>query len=288
MAVFCVGSVNVDLVYRVPHLVRPGETLAARSFTRGLGGKGANQSIAAARAGARVYHAGAVGPDAADMLDEIAAAGVDIAGIARLEVPTGHAVIAVDDAGENAIILYEGANGALTARAVDAALSEARAGDILLLQNEVNLSVHAARSGRIAGCRVIYSAAPFHADAVAEMHGLADILVLNALEAAALRAAHPALTWPEMIVTRGGDGARWHHPGGVLDRPAFAVETVVDTTGAGDCFAGTLAAALDAGLDRGAALDRAQAAAALQVTRPGAAAAMPSRSEVDAFLAGRG
>jgi len=212
--------------------------------------------------------------------------------VAQGATPTGHAIIAVDDAGENAITLFAGANRDLAADRIAAALGDFGPGDTLLLQNEVNLVAEAARLARDKGLRVVYSAAPFDAQATAEVVPFADILVLNEVEATQLDAAagpdHVAGSVPERIITRGERGATWTIGADDMTAPAFAVDNVVDTTGAGDCFAGYLVAGLDAGLTRTAALRRAQAAAAIQITRAGAAAAIPRAAEVDAFLSARG
>ncbi|SNX69838.1 ribokinase [Cereibacter ovatus] len=279
------GSINIDHVYRVPHLPAPGETLEAGGYAIGLGGKGANQSVAAARAGARVCHIGAVGPEAAWAREAMAGDGIDVTHIAEVAVPTGHAIITVDPAGENVIVIFPGANRSLSDRQVAAALATAGPDDTLLIQNETSAQVQAARLAVARGLRVIYSAAPFDVAAVQAVLPHVSLLVLNKVEAEALRTALGALPGVEMIVTRGAQGADWLRPGAdPLHVPAFAV-AAVDTVGAGDCFTGNLAAALDAGLPRHQAMRRAAAAAALQVTRPGASQAMPSAAEVTAFLA---
>ncbi len=279
MAIWNFGSINLDHVYRVPHLVNAGETLTASAYSVGLGGKGANQSVAAARAGAVCRHIGAVGRDGAWAREVLAKAGVDVSGIVVGDIPTGHAVINVDPGAENSIVIYPGANRALTAPSLDGAV----AGDILLLQNETSAQVEAAARGAALGLRVIYSAAPFEPEAVRAVLPHVSLLIMNAGEARALRAAMGSTPPVEMIVTHGADGAEWIGPA-PLFVPAFGVDPV-DTTGAGDCFAGTLAAALDAGAMPEAAMLRASAASAVQVTRAGAAEAMPSVQEVEAFLA---
>ncbi|MGC9368505.1 MAG: ribokinase [Paracoccaceae bacterium] len=284
MAVFTLGSVNVDHVYAVPHLPAPGETLAARALSTMLGGKGANQSVAAARAGAEVRHIGAVGADGRWAVEELAGFGVDATHVAEVDHPTGHAIISVDPAGENAILLFPGANRAQSGAAIARALAEARAGDSLLLQNETSHQAQAARIARDQGMRVVYSAAPFEVAAVQAVLPQLSLLVVNAVEAAQLRAALGEVTGPDLIVTHGAHGAEWiANSGETVTVPAFPV-TPVDTTGAGDCFIGSLVAALDAGAGREEALRYAAAAAALQVTRAGTAQAMPSRDEVLAFL----
>ncbi len=284
MAVLSVGSINIDHVYRVPHIPRPGETIAASAYEKGSGGKGANQSVAAAKAGAEVRHCGLIGPEGQFVRDEMDAAGVDTGLVKIGDVPTGHAIIAVDAQGENAITLFEGSNGCITEEMTASAVAGAGPGDTMLLQNEVNATVSAARMGKERGMRVVYSAAPFEAAAVAEVLPFADILVMNEGEAAQMDAELGKADLVERVTTLGADGARWIWPEGRIEAPAFPVRNVVDTTGAGDCFAGYLAAGLDAGMPREAILRRAQAAAAIQVSRAGAAAAMPSAAEVDAFL----
>ncbi|MGI1662163.1 PfkB family carbohydrate kinase [Palleronia sp. KMU-117] len=289
MTVWNVGSINIDHFYDVPHIPAPGETLAATDVRTGLGGKGANQSVAAARAGARVHHIGAVGRDGGWAVDRMGRYGVGTDHILVMDVPTGHAIITLASDGENAIIIFGGANTAMPADHVVAALVAARAGDVLLLQNETLYQPAAASAGQGAGLRVIYSAAPFDADAVVAVLPHVSLLVLNAVEAAQLEAALGTalgdLPVPEIVVTRGAAGAdlRDTRTGATVHVPAPTVDAV-DTTGAGDTFAGYLAAGLDAGLPTVEAMARAAAASALKVTRRGTADAIPDGDEVAAFL----
>ncbi|EEW24905.1 ribokinase [Rhodobacter ferrooxidans] len=286
MTVYNLGSINADHVYAVPHLPAPGETLAATGYSIGLGGKGANQSVAAAKAGARVLHIGAVGPEGLWAREALAGYGVDVSHVARGTEATGHAIINVDPAAENAIVLYSGANQTLGAAAIGAALAGAGPGDTLMLQNETSVQVIAAQMAAAKGMRVIYSAAPFDLGAVKAVLPHVGLLVMNEIEAGMMRDGLGGLPAVDVIVTKGARGAEWISVGAEpLFVPSFKV-LPVDTTGAGDCFIGTLAAALDAGLDRAGGMRRAAAAAAIQVTRKGAAQAMPSASEVDAFLQG--
>ncbi len=289
MTIYNLGSINVDHVYRLAHMPQPGETMASRDYTQGLGGKGANQSVAVARAGVRVVHIGAISAQGEDwVLDRLGEYGVDTTHVARLpHVASGHAIILLDVAGENAIILHSGANGRLDRAAVEQALAGIGPGDTLLLQNETNLQVEAAAIARAAGARVIYSCAPFNIDAVRAVLPHVSLLALNAVEAGQLAAASPAgISVPAMLVTMGGDGAEYRDlaNGTVTRQPAFAVQ-VCDTTGAGDCFIGYLAAGLDMGRPLPEALRHAAAAAAIKVTRAGAGDAIPEAAEVLDFLA---
>lgn len=292
MTIFNLGSINADHFYRLPHLTQPGETLAATAYDRGLGGKGANQSVAAARAGAVVRHIGATGADGAWMRTELAAAGVDCAHVAAVDLASGHAIIMVDAAGENSIVLFPGANRAVPLTVLEGALATAQAGDWLLLQNETSAQLEAVALAKARGVKIAYSAAPFEAEAVRKILADLDLLLLNAVEAAqlceALGTTLDALPVKAVCVTHGARGAVWHDLAGktAQEQPAFKV-TPVDTTAAGDTFAGYLVAGLAEGMSPPEALRLAAAASALKVTRAGTAAAIPTRAEVDAFLQGR-
>jgi ribokinase len=281
------GSINADTFYRVPHILAAGETLAAREVFTGLGGKGANQSAAAAKAGGEVHHLGAVGRDGLWARDRLREFGVHTGRIRIVDEPTGHAIVMTADDGENAIVIYPGANATGSGAWLQDALGDARPGDLLLMQNETALQPQAARLGAAKGLRVIYSAAPFDAAAVAAVLEHLSLLLLNAVEARQLadsmNCALTDLSVPEIVVTRGAEGARWIGAGGrTLDIPAPRVEAA-DTSGAGDTFAGYLAASLDAAMPVEAALERAVWASALKVQRPGTADAIPTLDEVLAF-----
>ena len=290
MTIYNLGSINIDHVYRLAALPRAGETLHSLQLTHGLGGKGANQSVAAARAGARVVHLGAMGSGDDWVLDRLRTAGVETGHVSRLpDQVTGHAIILLDAAGENSIILHGGANRNLPAATVLRDLEGIGAEDILLMQNETSLQVEVAARARAAGATVIYSAAPFEIAALRAVLPHVSILAMNEGEAAETFAAFGAdLPVRGLLVTRGAAGAEYRDlaSGRTLFQPAFAVSPV-DTTGAGDCFAGWFAAGLARGEDPATALRHAAAAAALQVTRPGAGDAMPERAEVLRFLAAR-
>jgi ribokinase len=289
MAIWNLGSINADHVYALPHLPSPGETLAARTLTTGLGGKGANMSVACARAGATVRHIGAVGPEGAWAVERLRSYGVGTTHITRLDVPTGHAIIAVDERGENTILLFPGANRALNPDHLGAALAAASPSDWFLCQNETNLQVEGARLARGRGLRVAYAAAPFEAEAVEAILPDLDLLVLNEVEADQLLdrtgRAVATLGVPDVIVTLGAEGCLWFRDGRERSFPALSV-TPVDTTGAGDAFTGYVLALLDEGRPMPEAIALATRAAALKVTRSGAADAMPTRAEAEAFQGG--
>ena len=288
MTIYNLGSINADHVYRVPHLPGPGETLAAHSLQTGLGGKGANMSVAAARAGSHVAHIGAVGSDGLWARDRLTEYGVGTRHIAQLDVPTGHAIINVDDRGENAITLLSGANQAIPNDAISQALSGADTGDVLVMQNETNGQRFCTETGSKLGFRVCYAAAPFEADAVKAVLPFLDFLILNAIEAEQLEAALDmkieAIDVADIIVTLGSDGARWINSSEGIDQHFEALKvTPVDTTGAGDTFTGYVLSGLDRGLSMPQAISLAMRAAALMVTRMGTADVIPDLKEVEAF-----
>lgn len=287
MTIYNLGSINVDLFYQVPHLPTAGETLSARSVADGLGGKGANMSVAAARAAARVCHIGAVGQDRTWPKDRLLEYGVDTRQIAVLEGMTGTAVIAVDPEGENLILLDPGTNHMISENAISAALSEAQTGDICLLQNETNGQKQAAEMAKALGLRVCYAAAPFDVAAVEAVLPHLDLLILNEVEAAqleeGLRTSLTNLPVDHILVTLGSKGCVWLS--GRTERRFDAINvSPVDTTGAGDTFTGFWLAGLDRGMPMEQAIGQATIAAALMVTRHGTADVIPDLLEVQTFL----
>ena len=283
MTIWTLGSVNADLVFRVPHLPAPGETLAATDFSRGLGGKGANMSVAATRAGSRVEHIGAVGEDGGWMKDRLAGYGVSVTHLAEMRGPSGQAVIELDDEGENRIIILPGTNRRIDIMGFDEILSEAEEGDWALFQNETNGLLDFAQAAKARGLPLAHAAAPFDAEAVAPLLELLDLLVMNQVEAEQLQTATglapEALPVRDVVITLGAKGARWIGADG--DR-SFGAPKVrpVDTTGAGDTFTGYLVAGLEQGLAMAEAIELAQRAAAVMVTRMGTADVIPKRDEL--------
>lgn len=286
--IFNFGSINVDHVYRVAEMPAPGETLMAGSYQKLLGGKGINQSIAIARAGQVPVHIGAVGRDDGWTMEQVKSFGVDTTLIARSAHPTGHAVIYVDDAGENQIVIFGGANQDLQPAQIEEAFGTCAGADHwVLVQNETNLLADIVDQAKSAGFRIAYSAAPFVADTVAELIDKIDLLAVNEIEAQEtarlLGVAVSDIAVPELLITRGSKGVEFHSHGDARHQPAFQVEAV-DTTGAGDTFLGSFLAHHCHGIEITQSLRYASAASALQVTRPGAAIAIPAREEVETFL----
>lgn len=288
MAIYNLGSINADLFYQVPHLPQPGETLAALSMSKGLGGKGANMSVAASRGAALVSHIGAVGTDGVWARQRLLEYGVDTRHITVLDqVPTGQAVINVDRDGENAIVLLPGANDRISENLIGQALSESARGDTLLIQNETNNQAYAAKMGRDLAMYVAYAAAPFSAEAVQEVLPFLDFLILNEVEAQQLEdevgVAPVDLSVTDIIITLGAKGCRWINTQKGTDQrfDAFTVD-VVDTTGAGDTFTGYVLACLDRGMPMEQAIGLAMKAGALMVTREGTADVIPDLKEVRA------
>jgi ribokinase len=281
--VLVVGSINIDLVVTLARLPEPGETVTGGEFARHAGGKGANQAVAAARAGARVRFVGAVGDDdlGAAAVDALAAEGVETGAIARLAgTATGVALIIVDAEGRNQIAVASGANAMVDTAMVDAALADEPLGpdDVVLLGFEVpdEAVVAGARAAAAAGARAILNPAPARDLPDGARDGL--LLTPNGLEAAALTGeTEPATaaralarhTGAPVLVTVGADGALLVEGGDCVAIAAPEVE-VVDTTGAGDALNGTLATGLAAGRDLGAAARAAVEAASASVQRPGA------------------
>ena len=283
------GSINADYFYDLPHLPGPGETLAATRMASGLGGKGANQSVAAALAGVEVRHIGCVGPDGAWAVDRLREFGVDVRHVRVSDTPTAHAIVMVDEAGENQIVIYPGANQEQDERSIAEALEGARSDDWLMLQNETSHQVDAARLAREKGLNVAYSAAPFDVQAIESVLPFVTLVIMNEVEAQQYAdetgRVIKDLPVSYVLITKGKDGATWHdlNSGKVLEVSAFKVDPV-DTTGAGDTFAGYAIAGLAQGLPADIALKQASAAAALSTTKKGTADAIPTLAAVKALL----
>jgi ribokinase len=260
--VIVVGSLNIDAIVHVERHPSPGETLLGSDLETRYGGKGANQAVAAARAGARVAMIGRVGDDAQgdDYLRRLGSFGIDTTDVRRSTgVSTGHAAIAVDAGGENTIIVSPGANGRVSVGDL-ASLSSLEPGDVVLASLEVPLDViaEATRRASAAGARVVLNLAPY-ASLDADVLDLADPVVVNQHEAELLAA--DGRSPRSVLVTSGSAGSRWDGD----EVPATRADAVVDTTGAGDTYCGTLAAGLAAGMSAHDSMEAASAAAAISV-----------------------
>ena len=291
MRILCFGSLNIDHVYQVDHVARPGETVASTNYEVFAGGKGANQSAALALAGAHVFHAGQVGPDGSWLVAKLAALGVDMRYTRTVETPSGHALIQVEASGQNSIVLFPGANRLLGTDWAGQVMADFSDGDILLLQNEVNGIPDLIHQACSRGLRVCLNPAPCGPEVAGYPLHLVDLLVVNETEAAELVGQAPpedqisrlAARFPAagLLLTCGASGC-WHRSDeGSVYEPALPVP-VVDTTGAGDTFLGYYVASLAAAMPLPARLRRATLAAAICVGRPGAMDSIPRAEEVDA------
>ena len=295
MKILNFGSLNLDQVYAVDHFVRPGETLSSSSLHTFRGGKGLNQSVALSRAGAGVYHAGCVGEDGKMLLDGLTQAGVDISQVRILsDVPTGHAIIQVDPSGQNCILLYGGANQAITPEQIRETLSCFGQGDLLLLQNEVNGLEQMMSEAKERGMRIAFNPSPIDENISHLPLELVEFFVLNEIEGAALgggktpdeilQGLRERFPHARIVLTLGKDGAMYFDGAQTFSHPIFPV-TVVDTTAAGDTFTGYFLEGACRGLSGIECLRRASAASAIAVSREGASPSVPAHKEVEAFLA---
>ncbi len=284
MRILNFGSVNIDYVHRVDHMARPGETIAGLSLDVFAGGKGANQSVALARAGAAVTHAGRIGEDGRWLLLKLKDAGVDVSLIEiDPEIKTGHAVIQVDDSGENAILLHGGANRAIGAEQIDRALSGFGKGDLLLLQNEINDAPALINAAAGRGLFVCLNPAPMTGEVRDWPLDKVSLLIVNETEGESLCGeADPwemlpkltGMTGGEVIVTLGSEGALYLGGDEAIHQPAVQAD-VIDTTAAGDTFIGYYLARRAVGDSVEQSLKTAATAAALCVSKAGAMDSIP-------------
>ena len=294
MKVLNIGSMNLDLVYSVDHIVQPGETEASVSMNTFLGGKGMNQSVALAKAGVEVYQGGMIGEDGQPFLDACAEYGVRADFIRKVEGKSGHAVIQIDSSAQNCILLYGGANQMLTERYVDEVLEHFGAGDILLLQNEVNLLPYIVDKAYEKGMQIALNPSPFNEKLSKVDMTKISIFLLNEVEGNQVT----GLTAPEEIIakmqelyphakivlTLGKDGAVYAEGEQRFFQPIFPVKAV-DTTAAGDTFTGYFLAGLAEGMAIPETLKMSAKASSIAVSRAGAVPSIPYRAEVMAALA---
>lgn len=289
------GSLNTDHVYTVDAIVQPGQTITSTAFSVDAGGKGLNQSVALARAGGRVFHAGATGGGDADMLMNILEDnGVDVSFVDRGHVHGGRAIIQVDRNGQNCIVLFAGANREITPDDVRRVIADFGAGDALVLQNETSCLDEMIRFGRERGMRICLNPSPADARVDAVDLNLVDYLILNEIEgeyftgrqdedaiAEVLIGRYPSM---RVVLTLGGKGSLYADAEGRSRQDIFEVP-VVNTTAAGDAFTGFFLTSLFGGKSPPEALRTASAAAALAVSRRGAADSIPTLAETEQFLA---
>ncbi len=289
MHILNIGSVNIDHVYEVDHFALPGETIASTRYGIFAGGKGFNQSIALARAGAPTRHVGAVGRDAAWLIERLQREGIDIAQIKATDMPTGHAIIQVARTGENAIVLHGGANGTVAAEDVARAVASCSRGDFLLVQNETSAVAEAIREGKRRGVKVVFNPAPMSPAVHDYPLQDVDLFILNETEAEDLTGrSTPELVRVDMVasfpdaatvLTLGREGAVFMNATGILHQPGCAVKAI-DTTAAGDTFIGYFLAEFMRTGEPVKALKLGCRAAAISVTRPGASDSIPWLQEV--------
>ena len=294
MKVLNFGSLNIDYVYGVDHFVRAGETISSNGLQLFCGGKGLNQSVAFARSGAETYHAGAVGKDGGILLDMLKSAGAntDLVRV-REDAASGHAIIQVSKTGENCILLHGGANQTMDDAFVDEVLSHFGAGDLLMLQNEINNLDHIIRKARARDMFVVLNPSPFDEKILALDLSLLDAIIVNETEGAGLSGktepneilSELLARYPKMkiVLTLGKRGATYAD----ADLRAFCdiiKMPVKDTTAAGDTFTGYFFSMLMRGEAPDKALRIATAASAVTVSRMGAAPSIPTMDEVKALL----
>ncbi|MBQ5422033.1 MAG: ribokinase [Clostridium sp.] len=300
MKVLCFGSLNIDYTYQVDHFVKKGETLSSDGLAVYTGGKGLNQSLALARAGADVTLAGAIGKDGLFLLDTLKEGGVDTSCVKVLEEErTGNAIIQNDREGDNCILLYGGANQKITREMADEVLGRFSAGDFLLLQNEINELPYIMERAHAAGMHIVLNPSPMNAKILSLPLSCVDYFLLNEGEAAGILGVGAAdcgyeellqglkKQFPEarVVMTVGGDGSFYADKVSVRHQEAYRVKAQ-DTTAAGDTYTGYFIASLLAQKTPEEAMERASKASAICVTRKGAAPSIPTPEEVESWVFG--
>lgn len=295
MKALCFGSLNIDYTYSVEHFVTAGETLASSQLNVFSGGKGLNQSIALSRAGAEVFHAGAIGEEGQFLTEELKASGVDTSYVnVRNNIKTGHAIIQRDTNGGNCILLYGGANRSITRDEIDSVLSHFEPGDYLVLQNEINELAYMITQASEQKMKIVLNPSPMNADILALPLELVDIFVLNEVEASQILGISEIYTDKfsvikllaerfqnsAIVLTMGADGSAYYNGRKYIEQEAYKVNAV-DTTGAGDTFTGYFISAVMQGETIENAMRLASKAAAIAVTRNGASPSIPKREEVN-------
>lgn len=289
MKILNFGSLNIDYVYEVDHMVQPGETLRAKSRQVFCGGKGLNQSTALANAGAEVYHAGIVGQDGTILLDALREAGADTSLVKMVEGESSHTFIQVDPNGQNSILFFAGDNLAITEDFIDEVISRFRPGDYILLQNELNNTPLIMEKAHQQGLKIVLNPSPIQKAVLDYPLHLVHIFMVNEIEGSLLSGkSEPeeilsSLTekYPDsnIILTLGEKGAYYAYREERIFQPAYPVEAV-DTTAAGDTFTGFFLAAYTEGKSVKESMELAAKASSITVTRKGAAPSIPKLEEV--------
>lgn len=294
MKLLNLGSLNFDKVYDLHHFVTAGETMLADGFAEFLGGKGLNQSLALARAGADVTHVGAIGPDGKPFLEILTRNGVDVRKIKQVETVSGHAIIQ-SACGQNCIVVYGGANQCVDCEYIDDILSTFETGDLLLLQNETSNVGYAIAEAKRKGMLVAFNASPITQQMLEYPLEKVDYFLINEVEGKQLAATESndymvileqlVRKFPHaaIVLTLGSDGAIYRDANQMTYNPSYKV-SVVDTTAAGDTFTGFFLASIAQGRSVEVALRYASAAGALAVSKKGAANSIPKMDEVQFFL----
>lgn len=290
MKIINFGSINIDHVYSVEHFVKPGETLKSKSYKVFSGGKGANQSVAIARAGAKVMHAGKIGKDGIWIKEKLQKIGVDTSLIETVDEPTGHALIQVNAQGENAIIIHAGANESFSDTDIQKVLDLSESGDYLLLQNEINALDKILQMSKKKGLKVIFNPAPMSTEVKNYPLECVDLFIINKIEGEVLTSqkdpekivAQIQSLYPQSktVLTLGTEGVLYKDEEQCIKMPALKVKTV-DTTGAGDTFIGYFLAELSQGKKIEECLQMGIKASSICVGGMGAADSIPNRKEVE-------
>ncbi|WP_296140840.1 ribokinase [uncultured Anaerococcus sp.] len=292
MKIINFGSLNIDIFFRVNHIVRPGETISAQSIEKRAGGKGLNQSVALAKVFDKVYHAGSIGMDGAFLKDYLTGEGIDTRFIRESDIPTGNAIIQVDDKGENSIVLYKGANFDNDKEYIDEVLSNFDKNDILILQNEINNMDYIIKKGSEKEMKLVLNPSPITDEIKNFDFNKIDLLLVNETEAKEIskcddiekcidyfRENYPNL---KIVITLGERGSIFVSKDSKVCQNAYKVEAV-DSTGAGDTFTGFFVAKFYQNNDIKKCLEFANKASALSVTKQGASISIPSMKEVEKF-----
>lgn len=299
MRILNIGSLNLDRTYAVRNFVTPGETISALDYQTHCGGKGLNQSLALARAGASVTHLGTIGYDGEILRKTLVEAGVDVSFLRQSQLPNGHAIIQVDKSGQNCIIVYPGSNSDVSKEQIDAGIQTMSSGDWVLLQNETANVAYSIKSAAERGLKIVLNPSPVNQELLNSDLQAVDLFILNETEAQLLSAikctdpkillTHLREMYPhsDFLLTFGEQGAYYQgreKTAQIIVQAAYRVN-VVDTTAAGDTFTGYFLAAMMKQMNVPLAMQQASVAAAIAVSRPGAQSSIPLLTEVKDFVA---